>query len=139
MSRNLCRTSCYFCKGEVKLTEEPRKGTEVDFGGYKDQYDGMIIANAECSDCEAKYLAWIDERTRCSQEYHGCNRYTVVKGKFIDLSFRSSFNDEPDVDDLPRWKFVTTRQRVEPDRHEKCGTVVMNQYCIKCHETVQND
>jgi hypothetical protein len=49
--------------------------------------------------CGAKYLAWVDERGR--KPYRG--RYGVhifyqwasEPGGFFDLSYRSSFNDEP--------------------------------------------
>lgn len=75
MSRNLCRVRCYYCGGKVALVEPPRRGGERDFGGSSAQFDGMIVANAECEDCCAKYLAWIDDRPRSSPLYHDHDRW----------------------------------------------------------------
>ena len=102
MSRNLCRTDCYFCEGVVLLQEEPRKIRSDDCGAYFDEYDGMIVANAECGDCEAKYLAWVYRHPPIPPDWDG---------EFYDLSFRFTFNDEPGEDDLPRYKIEVKRIR----------------------------
>lgn len=103
MSRNLCMTSCHVCSGEVRCTEEPRPATEADCGVYwreKSRQD-FWVAFAECVDCETKYLAWCAwtfvmpygiEEHRDSRNLHP---------PFFDLSYRSSFNDEPGGDDIP--------------------------------------
>jgi len=95
MSRNLLRTDCDFCSGMVALIEAPRLGTEADFGPYFREYVGMVVADASCLDCDAKYLAWVkDTPTRTTPR-------TAPKGDFFDLSFRSTFNDEAGGADMP--------------------------------------
>lgn len=118
MSRNLCRTDCYYCNGVVELRAEKAPITASERGPYTD-YDGMSVAPAECVDCLAKYLAWVDwpSQPRRSDYSQG--------GPFFDLSFRSSFNDEPGPDDLPVYdiEVVTTRTRKPIDKesnHYKC-------------------
>lgn len=102
MSRNLCSQSCGACGGEVIKTSENRRATTSDVKAH-DSYVGMLVADAECSECGAKYLAWVDIR--------GSQHYEMYKGhymnevfdldEFKDLSYRSSFNDEPGEADLP--------------------------------------
>lgn len=86
MSRNLARTDCYFCGGHVVDVEEPREITAEDCGAYLETYAGMTVANAECRVCGAKYLAWVT---------------TLFSWHGRDLSFRSTFNDEPGDADMP--------------------------------------
>jgi hypothetical protein len=106
MSRNLGRTDCYFCKNEVTLTESERPMTRDDCGGYYDDrgdgyaYAGAIVAAAECKTCFAKYLAWIDASSCKGYGIHP-SLHRSEYGPFFDLSFRSSFNDEPGEEDLP--------------------------------------
>lgn len=116
MSRNLGQTSCYFCHGRVVMTEEPRVVTPDDVNGYYEERDGygyvgMVAAHAQCEECEARYLAHVD-MTNCP----GYGRYEQLRKRvgvdFFDLSFRSTFNDEPGPDDMPRYRIVTTRTRV---------------------------
>lgn len=98
MSRNLTDVSCAFCGGSVELTEAPRPITRDDARIYFDEYEGMIVASAECSDCHGKYLAWVDESHRKRHV-----RYidsSEEEPPFHDLSFRFSFNDEPSTGDL---------------------------------------
>jgi hypothetical protein len=99
VSRNLCSTSCTICDETPKLDGDPHPITEEEAGRYFDEYAGMIVCNARCPNCDAKYLAWVDERQRKS--IHRPYRYADHDGAFVDLSFRSSFNDEPGPDDLP--------------------------------------
>ncbi len=99
MSRNLADTTCAGCRwGDVRLVETPRPITEAEAGCYFPEYEGMVVANAQCLLCEAKYLAWVDEATKLRR--HGYER-RPVDGPFVDLSWRSTFNDEPGADDLP--------------------------------------
>src|SRR6185436_19366043 len=68
------------------------------------EYEGMIVANAACVDCEAEYLVWIDGSGRC-----GGSRWPgrpLAEESHSDLSFRSTFNDEPGERDKPRWAVV---------------------------------
>ena len=60
MSRNLARTDCLFCSGDVKIVGAQRPVTRDDCGVYYNEYAGMIVADAECVDCKAKYLAWVN-------------------------------------------------------------------------------
>ena len=95
MSRNLGRTNCKFCDGKVGLVESPRRATDDDTGKWPgDVYHELTIAHAECEDCHGKYTAWI--KLPSWKRDH----LTDVEHPFFDLSFRSSFNDEPDPDDL---------------------------------------
>lgn len=98
MSRNLTDVSCAFCYGPVRLTEAPRPITRDDADVYFDEYEGMIVAFAECSDCHGKYLAWIDESRRRQHVRHIDS--SGQEPPFHDLSFRFSFNDEPSARDL---------------------------------------
>lgn len=111
MSRNLCQTSCYFCGGVVTIVEAERALSEKDAGCYFPEFVGMIVANAECFDCEAKYLAWV-------RDIPG-RRHRAEP--FEDLSFRSTFNDEPGLDDLPRWIVEMRRVRVREATPEDFG------------------
>jgi hypothetical protein len=112
VSRNLGRCRCYFCGTEPTLDEQPRPITAEDAGYYFAEYEGMLVANATCSLCRAKYIAWVDMRTCANTAYYGGYRldlYARYGDAFFDLSFRNSFNDEPSVEDLPLFK-------VEPRR-----------------------
>jgi hypothetical protein len=93
MSRNLGDTSCRICNRHVVLCSVPAYITPEQAGPYFTEYQGMIVANAVCSYCDAKYLAWV-ERAKWS-------RGSDDTQPFIDLSFRKAFNDEPAPEDLP--------------------------------------
>jgi hypothetical protein len=93
MSRNIGDTSCHICNRDVVLCGEPHPITPDEAGPYYDEYAGMIVANAVCSYCDAKYLAWV-KRAKWS-------RIGDDTRPFVDLSFRQSFNDEPSAADLP--------------------------------------
>lgn len=99
MSRNLCSTECHRCNADsVKLDEAPRFILPKEAGAYFDEYDGMLVANATCPTCDARYLAW------CSPApgMRGWNDYERREYGYFDLSYRSSFNDEPGPGDLPK-------------------------------------
>jgi hypothetical protein len=106
VSRNLCRTDCYFCEGAIVLAEPWRAIERSDCGRYLDEYEGMPVAKAECVDCQAKYLAW---------GWHPNPSWPRgLPFAVCDLSFRSTFNDEPGAEDMPRWEIETVRRRVGP-------------------------
>lgn len=101
MSRNLLSINCARCGGFVKPEEDPRPITSEEAGRYYEEYEGMLVANGLCVICGAKYLGWVDETTRTRAFRHA--RKAAVFEPFIDLSYRSTFNDEPSEDDLPLW------------------------------------
>lgn len=103
MSRNLCDTDCDQCDGVVVKTSPNRKATTADVGDYFKDYHGMLVADAECSECGAKYLAWVDIRgSEHHRKYAGHYAYDRYDHDgFNDLSYRAAFNDEPDDADLP--------------------------------------
>ena len=108
MSRNIGQRDCYFCPSKVVLVEAPRPVTQEDTGAYQSQYEGMIVANAECPACLAKYLAWVTGPA-------GSNWNSLPRDEdqtHVDLSFRSTFNDEPGEEDLPRYKVESKLFRV---------------------------
>lgn len=110
MSRNIGDILCYFCGTDnIKLVEPERPITKFDAHAYFDEYEGMTVANAECKICKAQYLAWIDgsKRTFTSVESnHPMSYYPNRKDlpdsyKFVDMSMRSTFDDEPSCVDFP--------------------------------------
>lgn len=108
MSRNLGQRNCAFCPSPVVLKEAERAVTEKDVNGYYTEYEGMLVADAECPACLAKYLAWVT-----GPKGSNWNGFPKEEGQtHVDLSFRSTFNDEPGEEDLPRYKVVTKLVRV---------------------------
>jgi len=110
MSRNLCSQTCVYCGDEPKLVESPHELTKQEAHVYFEEFEGMIVAKSICPSCEAEYLAWLDESKR--KKYRCKKYYSLIE----DLSFYSSFNDEPGNNDLPKWevkvKTITTRIRI---------------------------
>lgn len=111
MSRNLGLRSCYFCLGSVELDETPREVTQAEVGPYYETPDGwgfkgMICANASCRTCEAEYLAWVSLSACPGYRYR---EEHVCENGYFDLSFRSTFNDEPGDRDRPK-KFHWLRE-----------------------------
>ena len=101
MSRNIGLTDCRICYGPVELIEAPRPATEADCGPLLAYYQpGFMVALAHCRDCSAKYLAWVDVPGRGGH----LQRTPGDLRPFVDLSFRSTFNDEPGPEDLPSQK-----------------------------------
>lgn len=106
------------------LIEEPREITENDAHIYfEKQYKGMIVANADCPECGAKYIAWVDERKNAIWSFESTPAYITPRRPdpevgFIDLSYRTSFRDEPGEGDLPPWTPpLRIRFRSEYDPH----------------------
>ena len=104
MSRNLGTTSCPRCHApEVTLEEPPRPIFKKEAGRYWEEYKGMLVAKATCPDCEARFLAW------CSVPaiWH---RHGYQGGPpplpYHDMSYRSTFNDEPAPEDIPMPKIL---------------------------------
>lgn len=95
MSRNLCTNRCAYCDVDVRLEESPRLIRKDEAGCYYNEYRQMLVANAVCDACGAKYLAWYWRQ--------------AAGGEHDDLSFRSTFNDEPGPSDLPRFSFVAAK------------------------------
>ena len=120
MSRNLngCAV-CLYCGAVVVPQEEARPVTEEEATRYADQTNGhyeeflgLWVANADCPDCEAKYLAWMSNWPPYEFGHHS---HVPRTPRFIsDLSFRSTFNDEPGEEDLPKYSIVkeTTLRRI---------------------------
>lgn len=95
MSRNLLQTECDVCDSEVEMVEDPRKITVEDAGVYFEEYESMVVADAECTRCHAKYLAWVEPPQNSDSQ-----RSSNGAKKFFDLSYRSTFNDEPGEEDI---------------------------------------
>jgi hypothetical protein len=107
VSRNLGRVDCYFCDGLVVHDEPPRPITRDEAGGYFAEYEGMLVANAHCAHCEGKYLAWVRGRPNWSLGHLAYKNY--YEGGHIDLSFRSTFDDEPGEEDKPVYTIARCR------------------------------
>jgi hypothetical protein len=106
MSRNLCTTVCEHCGDTPQLVEIPHLITEKEAGVYFPEYEGTIVAKAICPSCEAQYLAWVDESHRVHYPANKC--YPVIE----DLSYYSTFNDEPGETDLPKYEVQRVFTRV---------------------------
>lgn len=120
MSRNLGITHCHQCGGDVALEEEPRPITRDDAGPYFDEYHRkrLIVANASCPDCRAKYLAWVSSSIG---GHLSPSDVDWMPGRFVDLSYRHAFNDEPDREDIAEISTLAARAlRLlrEPERDE---------------------
>ena len=98
MSRNLGDVSCDRCRGKVERLEEWRLAAPAELGRYYHDYAEQLFAHARCEWCGARYLAWAPDR-----------RYQpdLKSNEIGDLSYRSTFNDEPNDDlDLPRDEWI---------------------------------
>jgi hypothetical protein len=111
MSRNLGIDHCRMCPGghkDIALEEEPRPITADDCGKhFVVEFGGLLVAKAHCRICHALYLAWVDwpkMRWRKPNDQ-----------RFVDLSFRNSFDDEPSLEDLPLFVVkIAYRRRPAP-------------------------
>ncbi|MHB8107910.1 MAG: hypothetical protein ACYDH4_10880 [Candidatus Cryosericum sp.] len=137
MSRNLGQTCCRFCFGDVVLEEEPRPIVREECGAYDydstTQYShrGALVANAHCEDCEAEYLALVD-MSACPG--YGTSGYFKRDPdvEFFDLSFRSTFNDEPGAKDLPKYKISRPPVRSPWPTCSTCGERIYLCYGCQC-------
>lgn len=71
--------------------EPPRSILPSEAGRYYEEFSNLSVALAHCTLCKAQYLAWFN--------YNGVR--TPGDGRIVDLSYRSTFNDEPSESDLP--------------------------------------
>lgn len=81
------------------MIESVRLITEAETGGCFLEYAGMLVAHAQCEDCEAPYLAWVLGNNRGS----GPENYDKAEHIVRDLSYRSTFDDEPGPEDFPKY------------------------------------
>lgn len=120
MARNLGRTSCNRCgHAVVKLDEEPRPITQAEAGIYFDEYEKLEVAKAHCPICQTKYLAWVDEsETRYFGRAVGSIAHprTAQEAPYFDLSYQSTFDDEPGAGDFVNY--------VKVDRVENIVTLM---------------
>jgi hypothetical protein len=122
MSSNLCENVCHYCGEPVTLDEAARPIRECDVRPRNFEFHrGMLVALATCELCEARYIAWIDGSCRTwNDPKWGPQTYPQLtfdgvtkkgeKGPVGDLSFRSTFSDEPGPEDLPKWKIEKVRK-----------------------------
>jgi len=103
MSRNLGQTDCDRCRGIVAITGERHHITREEAHVYFDEFEGLVVADADCTKCGAKYIAWVDgrPRTRPVGVYGVDLAQEKGAGEFFDLSYRATFNDEASSEDLP--------------------------------------
>jgi hypothetical protein len=116
MSRNLCQTYCERCKTEpVRLVERSRPITKKEAEVYFEEFKGLLVADAYCPNCNARYLAWCKDPLSLRAPDYDMD--------YFDLSYRSTFNDEPGPDDLPkpdvleRLDRIIKKQTSATDRH----------------------
>lgn len=95
MSRNLCRTDCVHCKNS-----DFELGKSYPVADDHPYNSGMVVSNATCKTCGTKYIAWIGP-TSDGYGARDCDRYLIREHGFYDLSYRSTFDDEPGDDDIP--------------------------------------
>lgn len=113
MSRNLARTDCYFCHSTDFRIESPTMSWKDYAKGkyfekpYGSDYGSMTVAIVTCSLCEAKYVGWCNDLRIDNWRRTPGGGATLIDTTpssaedFNDLSFRSTFNDEPGDLDLP--------------------------------------
>ncbi len=106
MSRNIAEgTSCYFCGSKLELEEKARPITEAEAGVYFSEYETwLLVAKAHCRLCLTRYLAWMSCHPGWLSSHDGDEQ------GIVDLSFRSTFNDEPGVEDMPTHATATVTQ-----------------------------
>lgn len=105
MSRNIGKTYCPQCYGEPMLIGAAHLIHEHEANGYYAEYKNLLVANAECDFCGARFLAWL--------KLNGV-RYVIT-----DLSYRSTFNDEPGWDDCPNKMTTYSTRAFESERCHK--------------------
>jgi len=120
MSRNLLRTDCYYCpspKVELVGPEAPFVAHFPAFHeDYQREYASLRLRDAECPVCGAQYVAWMNWPGRSLHHEHA-----LAEAGYCDLSFRSTFDDEPGPADLPVWKVVEERSLHWVSPWKGCG------------------
>lgn len=116
MSRNLGRVDCRECPGgheHIVMEEAPRPVEARDVGDHNvASYAGLIVARARCILCHALYLAWVDWPISPSGYFRLACRDSGLR--FVDLSFRHAFDDDPSAEDAPLFeveRVVSYRRR----------------------------
>lgn len=97
MSRNICRTECPRCGDTPTITGPALDIKDSEHGVSFRELHGMKIAHADCSTCGALFWAWVTAPPYWTRGGDTDDR------PFNDLSYRSTFNDEPGPDDEPPW------------------------------------
>lgn len=96
MSRNLNSVSCMRCRTEVRAAGQSYRLPDDHWS-----MPGLLLVDAECPVCQARYSAWVvDNDCRGTMRRRHINQEDKDRG-FYDLSYRSTFNDEPGPGDLP--------------------------------------
>lgn len=109
MSRNLSRTDCQHCGQDAVVINGPVSNYEdmypEDQSELSKHLKGMQVACAVCEYCECLYMAWVWpspnmvwERPNFKPDW---TLDTEPSKRFYDLSYRSTFNDEPGRYDIP--------------------------------------
>lgn len=97
MTGSLGDTCCRICSGSIVLEEPSRPITEKECQACIEYFGELMVANAHCQYCGAKYLAWVSQRV-------GHSNWSEPEPDglpYIGLSFRASFSDMPAPEDLP--------------------------------------
>lgn len=95
MSRNLCRDRCVYCGDDVRLVPE----WPVIQEWARPVRDRYRLVSAICRGCQSLYVAHVDySEDRHLRSPDLANDFRQVK----DLSFWSTFNDEPSEMDKPK-------------------------------------
>ena len=119
MSRNLARTDCYFCPSKtVKLVGPPTAFADKysELANYHAEYSRLIVSDAECPLCGAQYTAWLN---RPSGWPGGAT--SVDANNYVDLSFRSTFDDEANPPDLPIYWVEQEHNNLRRGVWDVCG------------------
>lgn len=100
MPLSLGKVVCHRCGGRVARTDHQSETLPET-----DQFrPGMARSEAECARCGAKYWAWVTPAINDPiYGRRGTDRENVRVHGFYDLSFRSTFSDQPGEGDLPVW------------------------------------
>jgi hypothetical protein len=142
MSRNLCRRDCRECPGgheHILLEEAPRPATADDVGAFQAaEYAGLIVAAARCVLCHTLYLAWVDwpGTSYCGAAAARNRELSDPRDqrRFVDLSYRDAFNDEPSPEDTPLFKveavvtYVRTPMKVDDHSYRRSHSETRTEY-----------
>lgn len=108
MSRNCGTAGCYACDGRLRVDGAAQSFTALfPASSMRGEYGGHDFVPLVCEDCEAKFLGWVTRNTGAGEAEDGGITW-------YDVSWRSSFNDEPGPDDIPKWDVETVRRRKGP-------------------------